>query len=101
MYAGQIVEQGTARDVVRTPAHPDARGLLAATIVGAKRGARLKTIPGTPPSLDQAPHNCCFAPRGSFAEARCSVALPPNVRIGPDRLARCILAERAATVAAT
>jgi peptide/nickel transport system ATP-binding protein len=101
MYAGQIVEQGTARDVVRTPAHPYARGLLAATIVGAKRGARLKTIPGTPPSLDQAPHNCCFASRCSFAKARCSEALPPNVRIGPDRLARCILAERAATVAAT
>jgi peptide/nickel transport system ATP-binding protein len=100
MYAGQIVEQGRLRDVVRNPAHPYARGLLASTIHGAKRGQRLETIPGTPPSLDQAPHNCSFAPRCSLAEARCSEALPPNVQIGPDRMARCILAERS-TVAAT
>jgi peptide/nickel transport system ATP-binding protein len=100
MYAGQIVEQGTLRDVVRSPAHPYARGLLASTIHGAKRGERLETIPGTPPSLDRSPHNCSFAPRCSLAEARCSEALPPNVRIGADRMARCILAERS-TVAAT
>jgi peptide/nickel transport system ATP-binding protein len=95
MYAGQIVEQGRLRDVVRTPAHPYARGLLASTIHGAARGARLETIPGTPPSLDRAPHNCSFAPRCTFAEARCSEAPPPNISIGPDRTARCILAERA------
>jgi peptide/nickel transport system ATP-binding protein len=100
MYAGQIVEQGRLRDVVRSPAHPYARGLLASTIHGAKRGERLETIPGTPPSLDRPPHNCSFAPRCSLAEARCSEALPPNVRIGADRMARCILAERS-TVAAT
>jgi peptide/nickel transport system ATP-binding protein len=100
MYAGQIVEQGRLRDVVRRPAHPYARGLLASTIHGAKRGERLETIPGTPPSLDQPPHNCSFAPRCSLAESRCSEALPPNVRIGADRMARCILAERS-TVAAT
>lgn len=101
MYAGQIVEQGSLRDIVRKPVHPYARGLLASTTHGAKRGERLQTIPGTPPSLDQAPHNCSFAPRCSFAEPRCTEALPPNVRLGPERLARCILAERPATVAAT
>jgi peptide/nickel transport system ATP-binding protein len=100
MYAGRIVEQGKLRDVVRTPAHPYARGLLASTVHGAKRGARLETIPGTPPSLDRAPHNCSFAPRCAFAEARCGEALPPNVRIGPDRMARCVLVGRS-TVAAT
>jgi len=100
MYAGQIVEQGRLRDVVRAPAHPYARGLLASTIRGARRGARLETIPGTPPSLDQAPHNCSFAPRCTLAQPRCSEALPPNVQIGRDRMARCILAERS-TVAAT
>ena len=101
MYAGEIVEQGTLRDIVRKPIHPYARGLLASTIHGAKRGERLQTIPGTPPSLDQAPHHCSFAPRCSFVESRCTEALPPNVRLGPDRTARCILAERPATVAAT
>src|ERR1700760_515337 len=95
MYAGQIVEQGTLRDIVGNPVHPYARGLLASTIHGAKRGQRLETIPGTPPSLDQAPHNCSFAPRCALAQARCTEALPPNVEIGPGRLARCILAEPA------
>ncbi|MGC2774138.1 MAG: ABC transporter ATP-binding protein, partial [Bradyrhizobium sp.] len=101
MYAGQIVEQGSLRDIVRTPVHPYARGLLASTVHGAKRGERLQTIPGTPPSLDRAPQNCSFAPRCSLAQPRCSEALPPNVQLGPQRLARCILAEAPVGVAAT
>jgi peptide/nickel transport system ATP-binding protein len=99
MYAGQIVEQGTLREVVKSPIHPYARGLLASTIHGAKRGERLETIPGTPPSLDKAPHNCSFAPRCGLAQPRCVEALPPNVQAGPDRLARCVLAESATVVA--
>jgi peptide/nickel transport system ATP-binding protein len=99
MYAGEIVEQGKLREIVRSPVHPYARGLLASTVHGARRGERLETIPGTPPSLDRPPVSCSFAPRCKFAESRCSEALPPNVRIGPDRIARCILAER--TVAVT
>jgi peptide/nickel transport system ATP-binding protein len=72
---------------------------LASTIHGAKRGERLETIPGTPPSLDHAPTSCSFAPRCSLAQARCSEQLPPAVQVGPDRIARCVLAEPA--VAAT
>jgi peptide/nickel transport system ATP-binding protein len=98
MYAGQVVEQGTLRQIVRTPIHPYAKGLLASTVHGAKRGARLETIPGTPPSLDMAPHNCSFAPRCSLARPRCSEQLPPNVAMGEGRSARCILAEKPATV---
>jgi len=94
MYAGRIVEQGTLREVVRAPSHPYARGLLASTIHGARRGQRLETIPGTPPSLDRAPHNCSFAPRCALAQPRCSEALPPEVQIAPGRMARCILAEQ-------
>jgi peptide/nickel transport system ATP-binding protein len=100
MYAGQIVEQGTLAQIVRSPVHPYARGLLASTVHGAKRGQRLETIPGTPPSLDKAPASCSFAPRCGFAEAVCVERLPPNVTIGPDRIARCILAERAQAVGA-
>ena len=99
MYAGQIVEQGTLKEVVRTPLHPYARGLLASTIHGASRGQRLETIPGTPPSLDKAPHNCSFAPRCALAQPRCVEALPPNVTLRPGRTARCILAEQTAVAA--
>jgi peptide/nickel transport system ATP-binding protein len=84
---------------VRSAIHPYPRGLLASTVHGAKKGQRLETIPGTPPSLDKAPVNCAFAPRCGFAEARCTEQLPPDVKLGPDRSARCILAEAAETVA--
>jgi peptide/nickel transport system ATP-binding protein len=100
MYAGQIVEQGNLRDIVRNPIHPYARGLLASTIHGAKRGERLDTIPGTPPSLQQPPQHCSFAPRCRFAESRCTEALPPNIEIGGGRFARCILPRPARTVVA-
>jgi peptide/nickel transport system ATP-binding protein len=93
MYAGQIVEQGTLREVVRAPAHPYARGLLASTIHGARRGQRLETIPGTPPSLDHAPKSCSFAPRCALAQPRCSEALPPAVELAQGRMARCVMAE--------
>jgi len=93
MYAGQIVEQGRLRDIVRTPVHPYAKGLLASTVHGAKRGQRLETIPGTPPSLDRAPVSCSFAPRCAAAQPRCAERLPPNVQVSADRTARCVLAE--------
>jgi peptide/nickel transport system ATP-binding protein len=101
MYAGQIVEQGRLRDIVRTPVHPYAKGLLASTVHGAKRGQRLETIPGTPPSLDKAPVSCSFAPRCSFAQPRCTEQLPPNVQVSPDRMARCVLAEQGVAAVAT
>ncbi|MDQ8728674.1 ABC transporter ATP-binding protein [Bradyrhizobium sp. LHD-71] len=94
MYAGQIVETGTLRQIVRSPLHPYPRGLLASTTHGAKRGQRLETIPGTPPSLDKAPTGCSFAPRCALAEARCTEALPPAIDVGDGRMARCVLAER-------
>src|SRR6476646_2738584 len=94
MYAGQIVEQGRLRDIVRSPVHPYAKGLLDSTVHGAKRGQRLETIPGTPPALDKAPASCSFAPRCSFAQPRCTERLPPNVQVSADRMARCVLAEQ-------
>ena len=79
---------------------PMRKGLLASTVHGAKRGQRLETIPGTPPSLDKAPASCSFAPRCSYAQPRCSERLPPNVQVSPDRTARCVLAEPAEITAA-
>jgi peptide/nickel transport system ATP-binding protein len=93
MYAGQIVEQGALSQIVRSPIHPYAKGLLASTVQGAKRGQRLETIPGTPPSLDKAPSNCSFAPRCGYAQPRCVEQLPPNVQVASDRIARCVLAQ--------
>jgi peptide/nickel transport system ATP-binding protein len=96
MYAGQIVEQGTTSQIVRSAVHPYPKGLLSSTVHGAKRGERLETIPGTPPSLDTKPASCSFAPRCKFAQDRCTEALPPNVELAGDRVVRCIRAETVA-----
>ncbi len=93
MYAGEIVEQGTLRQVVREAAHPYPRALLSSTVHGARRGARLEAIPGTPPSLDKAPESCAFVPRCRFAERQCTEREPPNIRIDGEHFARCILAK--------
>ena len=61
MYGGRIVETGTLHEVVREPAHPYTRGLLASTVVGARRGLRLEVFSGTPPRLDAPGHGCWFA----------------------------------------
>jgi peptide/nickel transport system ATP-binding protein len=89
MYGGRIVETGKLRDVVKSPAHPYTRGLLASTIHGARRGVRLETIPGAPPRLDRLPPGCSFAPRCNIAERACSQGEIPAVPLGPQRNVRC------------
>ncbi|MCZ8097343.1 MAG: ABC transporter ATP-binding protein [Burkholderiales bacterium] len=90
MYAGEFIETGTVRDVIRNPQHPYTRGLLAANLHGAVKGARLDAIPGAPPPLDTTPTCCSFAPRCPVKEARCESGLPPLVDLAPQRSARCI-----------
>jgi peptide/nickel transport system ATP-binding protein len=93
MYAGEFVETGTVRDVIRRPQHPYTCGLLAANLHGAVKGARLDAIPGAPPPLDTTPTCCSFAPRCLVKEARCEAGLPPLVELAPERSARCIHAK--------
>jgi peptide/nickel transport system ATP-binding protein len=90
MYAGRIVETGTLRDVVKSPAHPYTRGLLASTIHGARRGERLEAIPGAPPRLDRLPPGCSFAPRCGLADAACGQGEIPAVALAGERSARCV-----------
>jgi peptide/nickel transport system ATP-binding protein len=90
MYAGRIVETGTLRDVVKSPAHPYTRGLLASTIHGARRGSRLEAIPGAPPRLDRLPPGCSFAPRCGLADAACGQGEIPAVALAGERSARCV-----------
>ena len=91
MYAGEVVETGTLRDVVRDARHPYAQGLLASTVHGNAGGTRLQTIPGAPPSLDRTPTNCSFALRCGHAIERCVAAPPPEADLGARRMARCII----------
>ena len=77
IYAGRFVETGTARDVRKKRAHPYTEGLLAANLHGAKPGARLITIPGSPPNLAALPQGCDFASRCTHALDRCRKTDPP------------------------
>jgi peptide/nickel transport system ATP-binding protein len=90
MYAGQIVETGSVRDIIRSPQHPYTRGLLAANLHSAQKGERLMAIPGAPPALETTPSNCPFAPRCPDRIAVCEEKLPANVVIGPARSVRCV-----------
>jgi peptide/nickel transport system ATP-binding protein len=91
MYAGQFVETGTVRDIIRSPRHPYTKGLLAANLHGAVKGARLDAIPGAPPALEVQPTLCAFAPRCPAKIAACSAEPPPMTTLGEGRQVRCLL----------
>jgi peptide/nickel transport system ATP-binding protein len=89
MYGGRIVETGALREVVQKPAHPYTRGLLASTVVGARRGQRLEAISGAPPRLDTLPKGCLFAPRCKLADAVCREDNVGVVALAAGRSVRC------------
>ena len=91
MYAGRIVD-GDCRSVVREPAHPYTRGLLAAHADRSLgKGERLVTIPGAPPDLAKLPPGCAFAPRCRHARAVCEAAVPAEISLGDAHRTRCVL----------
>jgi peptide/nickel transport system ATP-binding protein len=69
MYAGRAVERGTVRDILKTPEHPYAWGLLSSIPrITASVDVPLMPIPGTPPSLLNPPSGCPFHPRCAFKD---------------------------------
>jgi peptide/nickel transport system ATP-binding protein len=94
MYAGRIVEVGTARDIIRHPRHPYTLALLKGRAHGTMaKGSRLDTIAGSPPDLANLPKGCAFAERCKFATAACLQAQPEVVTLAPGHLARCVNTE--------
>jgi peptide/nickel transport system ATP-binding protein len=93
MYAGEIVETGTAREVFERPLHPYTQGLLRCIPIPGKtrRGARLGAIPGTVPSLVGEMTGCAFRNRCRFTEARCAGAAIALDEIAPGRAYRCVM----------
>jgi oligopeptide/dipeptide ABC transporter ATP-binding protein len=89
MYAGRIVEQGPAAEVLRAPRHPYTQGLLAASPSLEKR--KLTPIPGTVPQLTALPPGCAFEPRCGFRRAECTAAVPELRKAAESHAARCVL----------
>ncbi len=91
MYAGQIVERGSAKDVVFDSVHPYSKGLMGSIIVPEEglRGKKLEAIPGTPPNLKHPPAGCRFAARCKYATEECRAFEPRVKNFGDDREYRC------------
>lgn len=87
MYAGKVVEQGPAADVLRHPLHPYTQGLIASRPVPGERRRRLYSIPGQVPDLAALPPYCAFTDRCARATERCRQGIPPL--LGDTRQAAC------------
>ena len=91
MYAGQIVERGTAKEMVFDPIHPYSRGLMKSIHVPEEgtRAHKLTAIPGTPPNLKKPPQGCRFAERCKYAVPLCRASAMPMIDAGEGRTYRC------------
>ena len=96
MYAGQIVEEGPAREVLQSPASPYALDLIASIPSYERRGKGLTTIQGAVPSPANFPSGCRFHPRCRFAVAACAASVPDLTLRGSERLVRCFRADEIA-----
>jgi oligopeptide/dipeptide ABC transporter ATP-binding protein len=90
-YAGRIVEEGPAREVLESPRHPYTAGLLRASPKLVRH--KLEPIPGNVPSLAALPPGCAFEPRCPLRRPECASAMPELRPAGPQHRARCILVE--------
>ena len=95
VYAGEIVEYGTKRDIFKNPSHPYTIGLFGALPDLTKDEPRLSPIPWLPPDPSiEYKDSCPFAPRCPKATEACRTRKPENVETTPGHLVRCFLAER-------
>ncbi len=96
MYAGQIMEKGTAHQTVFDPLHPYSKGLMGSIIVpeAGLRGHKLTAIPGVPPNLKKPPAGCRFADRCKYVRPECKAISVGLHNLEEDKRAyRCILPE--------
>ncbi|HEY2317221.1 MAG TPA: ABC transporter ATP-binding protein [Solirubrobacteraceae bacterium] len=105
LYAGELVEEGPAGEVFKSPRHPYTVGLLRSiprrdVAAGADERTRapLATIPGSLPAPGSVIEGCIFADRCGLAEDRCRTEAPPMYEIGGGRGSRCHFHERAQSV---
>jgi oligopeptide/dipeptide ABC transporter ATP-binding protein len=93
LYAGQIIEQGRAREVLGEPLHPYTQALLRCVpripATQSRRSWKLSPIPGTPPDPMQPAEGCAFASRCQDRLDICESQPPQLVHLSPERTVRC------------
>ncbi|MGA8005571.1 MAG: ABC transporter ATP-binding protein [Burkholderiales bacterium] len=97
MYAGRIVESGTAADIYHRPMHPYTLGLLRSVPrMDRPRGEKLIPIQGQPPDLTREIVGCAYRPRCNMATERCAREDPVREAVSPGHDAACFEKDRLA-----
>jgi len=94
MYAGRVVEEATVERLFASPLHPYTQGLIRSIPridKDAGKQARLEAIGGAVPSLIEPPPGCRFAPRCTFAQPKCTDAVPELLAVEAGHKVACIL----------
>ena len=92
MYAGHIVESGSAMDIFHDPRHPYTVGLLnSVPRLDEELGRKLIPITGMPPNLINMPPTCAFAPRCQFKTEECERINPVLREVGPGHSISCLV----------
>lgn len=93
MYAGQVVEEGTTREILKDSTHPYTKGLIRSIPKLHEKNQSLYSIPGTVPKLRMGMTGCRFKDRCEFAHERCFTETPELFSLGNNRYSRCFLLE--------
>ena len=89
MYAGRIVEQGTAEEIFAHPAHPYTIGLMASKPVVGKKVEKLYSIPGKVPNPINMPDYCYFKDRCEMCVEGCNGEYPHMIQLSPTHFVTC------------
>ncbi len=91
MYAGQVVEQGTVREILNDPSHPYTKGLIKSIPRMGEKNQPLYSIRGTVPRPKKDRVGCRFASRCDYAFDRCFEESPGLYELENERVSRCFL----------
>ena len=89
MYAGRVVEKGTAQEIFANPAHPYTIGLMASKPIVGKKVDRLYSIPGKVPNPVDMPNYCYFKDRCELQLPCCSGEYPCEISLSPTHKVSC------------
>ncbi|MDQ0350476.1 peptide/nickel transport system ATP-binding protein [Alkalibacillus filiformis] len=91
MYAGQVVEEGSVREILKDPKHPYTKGLIRSLPKIHEKEQKLYSIPGTVPKVSMEHVGCRFAPRCEYTFDRCFSDDPELYETDVERRSRCFL----------
>ena len=89
MYAGRVVEKGTAKEIFKDPRHPYTQGLMNSKPVVGKHIDRLYSIPGSVPNPVDMPDYCYFKDRCEMCIAECEGIYPEAYQVSPTHVVSC------------